>query len=443
MSQAHLHRQLMEACKNNNLNQVKECLEAGAEPNFNLQTAINALEAAIEVNNHEMIRLLLEHNAVVKANVLQRAIEKEKQLLELLIPDFKACTDIKLFTALLQAAMNINDFRLAKKAIEQGADPKSLFLFSITDFGSTNILQLLIENGFDIHANENVLLSEWMGTCLLDDWGRRRAKREDFLIFIADYYVDKPKSIEKFHAWRKVDKTRLFRMGLQTNNFNMMKFALLIGVNKNEALNSVLFHYYAYKQGNTKSNDAKMIFKNEHSEKIVHEIIEYILNSNIKFSNLMISNAVCFNYTKLLNALTDMDDLVYGYEMAYKYKNETASLKSLYNAGLVLDHSLNAHLNHAMNNHNAYETISYLIELGLDISQIQTIPLEYKIAYPFFSDMWEKKFTNIFNYTIYLAHTIYPKAEGKEREAVLKCLAEFSSLPYVVEMSKVKSLEQT
>lgn len=389
--------------------------------------------------------------------------------------------------------MNINDFRLAKKAIEQGADPKSLFLFSITDFGSTNILQLLIENGFDIHANENVLLSEWMGTCLLDDWGRRRAKREDFLIFIADYYVDKPKSIEKFHAWRKVDKTRLFRMGLQTNNFNMMKFALLIGVNKNEALNSVLFHYYAYKQGNTKSNDAKMIFKNEHSEKIVHEIIEYILNSNIKFSNLMISNAVCFNYTKLLNAL---------YEMAYKYKNddllnyfidkgvskeaqcfakmkisaikgdlralhnaindganvkklsndvvlevinknETASLKSLYNAGLVLDHSLNAHLNHAMNNHNAYETISYLIELGLDISQIQTIPLEYKIAYPFFSDMWEKKFTNIFNYTIYLAHTIYPKAEGKEREAVLKCLAEFSSLPYVVEMSKVKSLEQT
>lgn len=77
MSQAHLHRQLMEACKNNNLNQVKECLEAGAEPNFNLQTAINALEAAIEVNNHEMIRLLLEHNAVVKANVLQRTIEKE------------------------------------------------------------------------------------------------------------------------------------------------------------------------------------------------------------------------------------------------------------------------------------------------------------------------------------------------------------------------------
>jgi hypothetical protein len=56
--------------------------------------------------------------------------------------------------------------------------------------------------------------------------------------------------------------------------------------------------------------------------------------------------------------------------------------------------------------------------------------------------MWEKKCRNIFNYTIYLATEVYPKREGKIKEDVLKKIAEFSTLPYVIKMSEAASLEQ-
>ncbi|CAA6805088.1 MAG: Unknown protein [uncultured Sulfurovum sp.] len=501
MTPSYLHIKLMEACKNGNVEHVKACLNAGAEPNFNLKSAVNALDTAIGIDHHQIIKLLLEHGATVKEAVLQRAIEKDKNYLRLLIPGFKDCKDETLLTALLQAAMNIDDFDLAQQAIDQGANPKSLFLFAIRDFGSTNILQLLIENGFDIHADKNILLTEWMGTCLFNEWGRNRSQREDFLLFIVEYYLEKPKSIEKFKSWRRTDNKRLFRMGLESTNFNMMKFSLLIGVDKNEVLNSILFHYYSYKQGNTTITHSNM-FKNPNSEQVVYDIMEYILNSNIKFSNLVISNSVCFNYTKLLETLSHMDDLEYAYEMAYKYENDDlleyfthkgvskqaqnfaqmrvsaikgniksltkainagakvkmlstdvivniinnnqmTSLKCLYNAGLCFDSSLHSHLNDAINNHQAYESISYLIELGLDITHIKTIPLDYKIRYPYFTDMWEKRFSNIFNYTVYLADKVYPKAESKEKEEILQKIAELSSLPYVIKMSKARLLEKS
>ncbi|CAA6826499.1 MAG: Unknown protein [uncultured Sulfurovum sp.] len=501
MIPAQLHAKLMDACRNANIDEVKQCLDNGAEPNFNLQTAINALDTAISIDNHQIITLLLEHGATVKESVLQRAIEKEKNYLHLLIPNFKACQDEALLTSVLQAAININDFDLAQQAVHQGAKPRSMLLYTIKDFGSTNILELLIEDGFDIHADKNMLLTEWMGSCLIGEWGRRRSKRKDFLVFIADYYLKKPKSIEKFKSWRRTDKSRLFRMGLDSNNLNMMKFAFLIGVDKNEVLNSALFHYYGYQQGSINSTHSP-IFKNDNSVQIVYEIIEYMLNSNIKFSNLMISNAVCFKYTELLDALSHMDDLEYAYEMAFKYKNndllnyfvdqgvskeaqclakmrvsaiqgnikelrkaindganikmlstdtiveiinknQVESLKCLYDSGLLFDNFLNLHLNHAMNNHQAYESISYLIELGLNITHIENIPLEYKIQYPYFADMWKKRFTNIFDYTVYLAKEVYPKAEGKQQEEILQTIAELSSLPYVMKMSKEKSLAES
>jgi len=108
----------------------------------------------------------------------------------------------------------------------------------------------------------------------------------------------------------------------------------------------------------------------------------------------------------------------------------------------VFDRSYNNYLNKAMNAHNAYESITYLIELGLDITNIGNIPRDYKRKYPSFFDMWEKRFRNIFNYTIYLAKEVYPRREGKKKEDVLERIAEFSTLPYVIKMSEEKSLEQ-
>ncbi|CAA6800668.1 MAG: Unknown protein [uncultured Sulfurovum sp.] len=492
-----LHQHLMEACKTGNVNHVKNLLASGAEPNFNIKTAINALDVAIQIDHHQIIELLLEYGAIVKGAVLQRAIEKNKHYFHLLIPNFKSCKEETLLMAVLQAAMNIDDLHLAKQAIDQGAKPKSLFLFAIQDFGRTEILELLIENGFDIHANNNMLLTEWMGSCLTHEWGRKRAKREDFLVFISEYYLEKPSSIEKFKSWRQLDKLRLFRLGLSMNNITMMKFAFQIGADENEALNSALHRYYAHKKEN--STHSKM-FKNHHYKAVDYEILEYMLNTNITFKKISISNAICFKYTVLLKALSRLQDLEYAYEMAYHYedddyllyfskrgvskdaqslakmkvsaikgniktlqnavndgakvtmlnintlveiinKNQVASLKYLYEAGLSLDPSLNAYLDEAMNQHKAYESVSYLIELGLDITHVKKLPLEYEIKYPSFADMRKKRFKNIFDYTLHLVKEVHPKVEGKEKEEVLKSIAQLSSLPYVIKMSKEKSFE--
>jgi len=484
MTEAQLHAKLMQSCQDGNVEGVKEWLNQGAEPNYNIKAPLNALYSAIEIDNHEIIALLLEHGAIVKDVVLQQAIEKNREYLHILISNFKACKDESLLISVLQAAMNINDFALAQQAVQQGAKPTSLFSYAIKDFGSKEIVQLLIENGFDIHAQNNILLSEWMGTCLIGDWRRKRPLRGDLLVFICDYYFQKPNSIEKFESLRTKDKAHIFRSGLLSDNITMMKFALMIGAEKNEALNSALYRYYQNKQ-----------------VKMSYEIIEYILNSNMAFTKVTIANAVCFKYRDVLETLSEKDDLEYAYEMAYKYENsdlcdyfsnsgvspesqnfsrmkisaikgdtkelhkainsganlekvdteiiaevikenQVESLQSLYDAGLSLDSSLNKYLNEAMHQYKAYESISYLIELGLDITSVKNLPREYKNRYPAIADMREKRFSNIFDYTIYLVREVHPKSEAKEKEKVLQRIAELSSLPYVIKMSKEKSLEQ-
>lgn len=475
----------MQACEKGNLDEVKQWLADGADVNLNIKLPKNALDVAVKTGNHQIINLLVEHDATIKEYVLQKAIEKDKNYLNLLIPDFKACTDEKLLTGTLLAAINIGDLDLAKQAIEQGTKPASLFLSAILTIANVEILQLLIENGFNIHADANIILSEWMGSSAINWHGEKRTERHDLLKFIIEYHLERPNSLEGFKSWNQSDKSRLFRMGLDTKDLNMMKFAVLTGVNKNESLNSALNRYYTKKQ----------------DEEVNYEIIEYILNSNIIFNKVIISNAVCFNYTEILSALSNNDDLEYAYEMAYSYENDSlqkdfidkgiskeaqhftkmkisaikGNIKDLRNAvnnganldtlgtdiiveiinknhveilkyfhasGIVFDRSYNHCLNKAMNVHNAYESISYLIELGLDISSIGNLPREYKKKYPSFSDMWEKRYRNIFNYTIYLATEVYPRREGKKKEDVLEKIAEFSTLPYVIKMSEAASLEQ-
>jgi len=489
----------MQACENGNSDEVKQWLDYGADVNLNIKLPKNALDTAIQVGNHQIINLLLEHDATIKEYVLQKAIEKDKNYLDLLIPDFKACKDKSLLTGTLLAAINIGDLDLAKQAINQGAKPASLVLYAVLTIASTQILQLLIENGFNIHADTNIILTEWMGSSAINWHGEKRTERHDLLKFIIEYHLEKPNAIEKFKSWSNSDKSRLFRMGLDNNDLNMMKFAVLTGVHKNESLNSALNRYYTKTQDNT--NTQSTTLQSSNNEKINYEIIEYILNSDIIFNEVIITNAVCFNYTEVLSALSHNDDLQYAYEMAYSYENDSLQnhfidkgvsieaqhftkmkisaikgnlkdlrkavnnganidalgtdiiveiinknhvdiLKYLHASGIVFDRSYNNYLNKAMNAHNAYESITYLIELGLDITNIGNIPRDYKRKYPSFFDMWEKRFRNIFNYTIYLAKEVYPRREGKKKEDVLERIAEFSTLPYVIKMSEEKSLEQ-
>ncbi len=489
MTPSYLHENLMQACENANIDEVKRWLALGADVNLNIHLPKNALDTAVQTGNHQIINLLLESDATIKEYVLQKAIEKDKKYLHLLIPNFEACKDKKLLTGMLLAAINTGDLDLAKQAIEQGVKPASLFLYAILKIASVEVLQLLIENGFNIHADTNKILTEWMGSSAINSHEEKRNKRHDLLQFIIEYYLERPNSIEGFKSWNQSDKSRLFRMGLDTNNLNMMKFSVLTGVNKNESLNSVLSRYYSKIQDNNNTQSTN------------YEIIEYILNSNIIFNKVIIANAVCFNYTKILSALSHMDDLEYAYEIAYSYENDSLQkyfinkgvsiqaqhftkmkvaatkgnlkdlrqavnnganlnvlgtdviveiinenhveiLKYLHASGTEFNGSYNDHLNKAMNTHNAYESISYLIELGLDITSIGNIPRDYKRENPSFFDMWEKQFRNIFHYTIYLAKEVYPRREGKKKEDVLAKIAEFSTLPYVIKMSEAASLEQ-
>ena len=487
MTPSYLHENLMQACDNANIDDVKRWLALGADVNLNIHLPKNALDTAIQTGNHQIINLLLESDAIIKEYVLQKAIEKDKKYLHLLIPNLEACKDKKLLTGMLLAAINIGDLDLAKQAIKQGVKPASLFVYTILTIASVEILQLLIENGFNIHADTNKILTKWMGSSPINSHGEKKTKRDDLLQFIIEYYLERPNAIEGFQSWNQSDKSRLFRMGLDTSNLNMMKFAVLTGVNKNESLNSVLSRYYS------KTQDTKSI-------NVDSEIIEYILNSNIIFNKVIIANAVCFNYTKILSVLSHMDDLEYAYEIAYSYENEVLQkhfinkgvsiqaqhftkmkvsatkgnlkdlrqavnnganldllgtdviveiinenhveiLKYLHASGTEFNGSYNDHLNKAMNAYHAYESISYLIELGLDITSIRNLSLDYRVKYPSFSDMWEKKIRNIFNYTVYLATEVYPRQEGKKKEEVLKKIAEFSTLPYVIKMSEAASLE--
>lgn len=452
---------------------------------------------ACEGGNVADVQDILEHKATAKEFLLQKAIEKDKSYLELLIPNFTACDDQALLMGLLQAAINLDDVGLVKQAIEQGAKVESLFLYAIIDLNSSEILQLLIENGFNIHTEKNTIVREWIGASVIGGWGKKKPTKHQLLVFIAEYYLDNPNEMKEFESLSLSDKSRLFRIGLDSNNFKMMKFAFMIGVNKNEALNSSLYRYYANHQENASSTHSTM-FKNNKSANVDYGIIEYILNSNIKFDDATISNAVCFKYQDVLDALCDMNDLEYGYEMAYKYENDNLleyfsnrgvskeaqniakvkvcaikgdikelrqavndganlegldkafiakvinenqveSLKYFNDLGVLIDSTLNELLNNSMHQYRAYEAITYLIEHGFDITNVKNLPIAYKKKYPIVGDMWEKNFTDIFDYTIYLASELLPKLEGKEKENALGRIAELSSLPYVIKKSEEKS----
>lgn len=491
MTAAGLHEKLVYACKGGSIEDVAYWLDAGADPNFNLRIPINALDSAIQRDNREMVELLLERGAVIKEFVLQKAIEKDKNYLDLLIPDFKTCQDETLLMGVLRAAMNIDDLEMAGQAIEQGANPQKLVLYGLRGLNSTEILELLVENGFNIHAENNIIVTDLMGSSLQNWMG---ALKHDLLAFIASYYLDKPDSIEKFKTLRIPDKLRLFREGLGNNDLKMMKFALRIGANENEALVSALYRYNASQKGDISTTHAER-YKNNKSGWVDYDIIEYLLGSDIDFNKETISSAVCFKYTQVLEVLSRMDDLEYGYEMACKYddehlqdyfrtrgvskkaqsfaqmkiaaikgdvkalrqavndgakleeldtaiiveiinKNQVDSLKYLYDSGKVFESALNDHLNKAMSYHKAFDTVSYLVELGFDISTVKNLSPDYKKKYPIIADMWSKRFGDIFDYTMYLAKEVYPKAEGKEKEKVLERVAALSSLPYVLKKSQ-------
>jgi len=488
MTAAYLHEKLIKACKEGNLEEVKNCLSEGADPNFNLKKPSNALHFAIQHDDLEMIELLLAYGASVKEYVLQKAIEQDTRYLTLLVPNFSACSDKSLLLGVLQAAINRADVALAKQAIDQGANPASLFLSSILNPGSIEILALLLDNGFNIHADKNMILTEWMGSTVIHGWGDTKFERHDLLGFVAEYYVDKPEAIEKFKTLRLPDKSLLFRLGLGYNNYHIMKFAFLIGAEANAALNSALHRYYASK-------------KREPNKTVDYDIIAYLLSHPIAYKKATISNAVCFGYRELLEALCRMEDLAYAYEMALKYQkpdllsyfkdkgvssqaqtlakmkvaaiqgelkalaqafqegakieqvdqtlieeviyeNQVASLQYFSDLGLLYDAPLNDCLNKAMALNRAFETISYLVECGLDITAVNKLPKEYSKKYPILADMWTKRFRNIFDYTLHVVQEVYPKTEATQQEAVLRNISQLATLPYVIKRSKEASLEQ-
>ncbi len=401
---------------------------------------------------------------------------------------------------ILQAAIDRDDFELVKQAIDEGAQPQSLFIYAIRGLSSPKILQLLLENGFNIHAENNMILREWMGSSPIGGGEKWTSTQYELLACIFNYYLDRPDSIEKFNSLRVSDKKRLFLIGLYSNNFTMMKFAIMIGADKNEALNTAHRQYKSYKEGDIGSIYST-IYKDNNLGVVDYKIIEYILNSDIKLNKMSISRAVCFEFMDIVNAIKEKADLEYAYEVAYSYekedlcqyfidkgvsayaqniakmrvsaikgdikelrsalnngadidaldretlveliyKNQAQTLRLLCEAGVIIDSSLNSYLNEAITRHKAYESVAFLIEQGFDITAIKTLPLEFKKAYPAFADMKEKRFKNIFEYTLYLARDIYPALEGKEKEEILKRVAQLSALVYVKKMSEERFNEE-
>jgi len=401
---------------------------------------------------------------------------------------------------ILQAAIDRDDFELVKQAIDEGAQPQSLFIYAIRGLSSPKILQLLLENGFNIHAENNMILREWMGSSPIGGGEKWTSTQYELLACIFNYYLDRPDSIEKFNSLRVSDKKRLFLIGLYSNNFTMMKFAIMIGADKNEALNTAHRQYKSYKEGDIGSIYST-IYKDNNLGVVDYKIIEYILNSDIKLNKMSISRAVCFEFMDIVNAIKEKADLEYAYEVAYSYekedlcqyfidkgvsaytqnlakmrvsaikgdikaltnavnagadiseleretlveilyKNQVQTLKFLCESKVGIDTVLNNYLNEAIANHKAYESVAFLIEQGFDITAIKTLPLEFKKAYPAFADMKEKRFKNIFEYTLYLARDIYPALEGKEKEEILQRVAQLSALDYVKKMSEERFNEE-
>ena len=494
MSEVYLHQKLYLACSSGDVKALREVLNAGANPNCNIKRGLNALQKAIECESDEIITLLLEYGAIVEASVLQKAIESDKKYLELLVPNFRSCSDKKLLMGVLQAAINTSDVSLAKMALEQGANASSLLIYDVGNIDSAELLALLIENGLNIHSENNRLLSEWMGSSSMSGGEKWKGTNEELLNFLFDYYMDRPEALKKFDTLKATDKKRLFQIGLFSNNFAMMQFAILIGADKNEALSTVYSQLNANKDGNLGSIYTT-IYKNNEAGVVNTDIIKYILDSGVALSKATIARAVQFSYQEVLDAINFKEDLEYGYEMAYRYENDLLrnyfisrgvsievqhcvamkvsailgdiqslrkavhegakpqtlgsenlleiinanqreSLEYLYEAGAVFQESLTEHLHNALNNHSAYESVAFLIEIGFDISSVKNIPPKFKERYGAYSDMWQRRVSNVYEYTLYLVQERYPKLEGKEKESLLNTIAQLSSLPYVVKKSQ-------
>lgn len=499
MSTTYLHQQLIDACQNADIDGARAAIEAGADVNFNLRAPMNALSSALESESEEIVKVLLHNGAIVKEFVLQKAIERDTKYLDILIEDFSNCKEPRLLMSVLQAAITIGDFDLAQQAIRQGADVKSLYIYAVRHISNTQILELLLENGFNLHAENNMMLSEWMGSSKIAGGESWTSTNDELLAFVLEYYLKNPHLMEKFYSLRVPDKKRLFLIGLYSNNLTMMKFAIMIGADKTEALNTAHRQYHSYKSGNVGSIYSTLYKKNKEGV-VDYAIIEYLLASNIKFNQMTIARAVCFEFHDILNAIREKEDLEYAYEMAYQYendalcqyfrdkgvsieaqnrakmrvsalkgdikelqnaikngadvksldrervieiiqKNQVETLKLLCNSGLQIERSIKSCFHDAVHQHKAYDTISYLIEEGHDISSIRTIPQEYKKRYPAFADMQEKRIHNIFEYTLHLVKEVYPESEGRQKEKTLQRIAELSALPYVKKMSEEQSYE--
>ncbi|MBN2816417.1 MAG: hypothetical protein JXQ67_07005 [Campylobacterales bacterium] len=380
--------------------------------------------------------------------------------------------------ALMQACEE-GDVVAVKESLAKGAKTTSLFKYTLFNLESTEILQLLLESGFNIYADVNEIVSHWMG-----GWRDSRPTKLVLLDFFCSYYLQQADALERFSTLI-LNKSLLFRLGLDDNNINIMKFAVLIGMQKSVVLFSALNRYYT---------------NNSTYKKIDYEIIEYLLSLEIELNEENIARAVCFGYTEIIETLSSIDELEYGYEMAYLYnkadmcqyfigrgvskeaqnftkmkiaamrgdvkilrkvvndgaelamidekslveiirQNRAEVLEYLYESGFVFSHSLQEHFYELMHNYTAYDALSYLFSIGFDITTLKSLPREYKKHSPAFADMFERGIGDVFDYTLYLAKELYPNVDQSQKELLLQRVAELSTLPYVRKKSEEKSRE--
>lgn len=63
--------ELFKACKQNDYKMAKVCLENGENPNCNFYTHYTPLHYAVENNNLELVKLLVEHGADINTKIVK------------------------------------------------------------------------------------------------------------------------------------------------------------------------------------------------------------------------------------------------------------------------------------------------------------------------------------------------------------------------------------
>ena len=379
----------------------------------------------------------------------------------------------------LMQACEVGDVTTVKECLAKGAKVTPIFKYTLFKLESTEILQLLLEGGFNIYADVNEIVSYWMG-----GWEDSRATNFTLLDFFCSYYLEQADALQRFSTLI-LNKSLLFRLGLDENSINIMKFAVLIGAPKSAVLFSALNRYYA---------------NNSMYKKVDYTIIDYLLSLDIKLSKDNIAGAICLGYVEVIETLQDMDDLEYGYEIAYMYskeeicdyfvgrrvskeaqnlakmkisairgdvktlrksvndgaelarldevslieiikQNRVEVLEYLYASGFVFPQSLQEHFDAFMHEYEAYDALSYLVSLGFNLTTLKSLPREYKKHSPAFADMFARGYCDVFDYTLYLAQELYPSAEQSQKELLLQRVAELSTLPYVRKKSEERAHE--